>query len=354
MRQLLVLSGKGGTGKTTVAASLIELAGCTACADCDVDAPNLHLIHGNRGVPETTDWHGYEKAELHANLCTRCGACEAACRFGAIRQMVVDPYACEGCAVCEAVCPVTDAAGKKAIRMVQPVTGHTVLYRSPELIPERPLDSALVRTSDEASELTPEPAPELSPEPEACGCMHHRAAIRSGPWVFSTAALEMGSGASGKLVSAVRKNLYAVLGPEVVSGKTEAGRNRIVILDGSPGIGCPVIASVTGVDLVLIVTEPTVSGLHDLKRLAEVAARFGVPCVVCVNRFDLQVAYTERIEEACTELGLPVIGRIPYDRSAVEAVTRGIPLVRMSGSPAAEAIRSLWGVLQPMLGAAPQ
>ena len=336
MKQLLVLSGKGGTGKTTVAASLIELAGCTACADCDVDAPNLHLIHGRRGEPETTDWKGYGKAELHADLCTRCGACEAACRFGAIRQIVVDPYACEGCAVCEAVCPVSDSDGKKAIRMVQPVTGHTVLYRETN----------------------------QAPDSDSGGCMHHRAAICSNAdagmnqpaadlWVFSTAALEMGSGASGKLVSAVRKNLYEVLGPEVVSGKTEAGRNRVVILDGSPGIGCPVIASVTGVDLVLIVTEPTVSGLHDLRRLAEVAGRFGVPCVACINRFDLQTACAAQLEAACGALGIPVLGRIPYDRAAIEAVTRGVPLVRIEGSPAADAIRLLWQALQPRLGFAP-
>lgn len=311
MKQLLVLSGKGGTGKTTVAASLIALSGCTAYADLDVDAPNLHLIHGHRVSPKTEDWYGYEKAVLNPETCTGCGACEAACRFGAIRQLVVDPYACEGCGVCEAVCPAFDAQGNKAIRLMETVTGHTLMYR--ELV------------STEA--VTP-----IASES-----------------VFATAELQMGSGASGKLVSAVRKNLYDALGPGTISGKTDEARNRVVVLDGSPGIGCPVIASVTGVDAVLIVTEPTVSGLHDLSRLAQVAAGFGVPCMACINRYDLHAGFADRIEAHCGTLGIPVLARIPYDTAAVEAVTRGIPLVEIKDSPAAQAITGLWDTLKERL-----
>jgi MinD superfamily P-loop ATPase len=310
MKQLLVLSGKGGTGKTTVAASLIALAGCTAFADLDVDAPNLHLIHGHHSAPKTEDWYGYEKAVLDPEICSGCGACEAACRFGAIRNLVVDPYACEGCGVCEAVCPVFDAQGNKAIRLRETVTGTTMMYREP---------------------LPPETATPIAPER-----------------VFATAELQMGSGASGKLVSAVRKNLYDALGSATISGKSDEAKNRLVVLDGSPGIGCPVIASVTGVDAVLIVTEPTVSGLHDLSRLAQVAEGFGVPCMVCINRYDLHPGFADRIEAHCKTLGIPVLARIPYDKAAVEAVTRGIPLVEIPDSPAALAIRGLWDTLGTM------
>lgn len=305
MKQLLVLSGKGGTGKTTVAASLIALSGCTACADCDVDAPNLHLIHGRRGTPREADWYGYEKAVRDEESCSGCGACEAACRFGAIRNLVVDIHACEGCGVCEAVCPVMDKAGNKAIRLMETVTGTTRLF---------------------------------SEEKQAGG------------WLFSTAELAMGSGASGKLVSEVRKNLYQALGSEVVSGKTREAKEKLVVLDGSPGIGCPVIASVTGVDWVLIVTEPTVSGLHDLSRLARVAAGFGVPCLACINRADLHPGIAGDIEAHCQTLQIPVLARIPYDKAAIVAVNRGIPLVDIPESPAADALRKLWADLLAVTG----
>ena len=304
MRQLLVLSGKGGTGKTTVAASLIALSGCTSYADLDVDAPNLHLILGQETEPEMNNWYGYEKAMLNPEVCSGCGACEAACRFGAIRHLVVDPYACEGCGVCEAVCPVLDKQGQKAIRLVETVTGQTMMYHGP-----------LPQGSE--SNITAER-------------------------IFATAELRMGSGASGKLVSAVRKNLYDALGTSVISGKSREAREKLVILDGSPGIGCPVIASVTGVDVVLIVTEPTISGLHDLTRLSQVAAGFGVPCLACINRYDMHTGYADKIETHCQTLGIPVLARIPYDKAAVEAVQRGIPLVDMPDSPAAKALRALW------------
>ncbi len=302
MRQLLVLSGKGGTGKTTVAASLIALSGCTACADCDVDAPNLHLLLEERGVSSLADWYGYDKAVRFTETCTGCGACESACRFGAIRNLEVDSYACEGCGVCEAVCPAYDERGRKAIRLQKTVTGHTVMHREGDGM--------------EAS------------------------------WVFSSAELHMGSGASGKLVSAVRKQLYDVVGKRTVSGTSSGSRERLVILDGSPGIGCPVIASVTGVDRVLIVTEPTLSGLHDLLRLLKVAQQFGVPCMVCINRFDLHLEGAERIETACREEKIPVLGRIPWDSAAIDAVTRGVPVVEIPGSPAGEAIHRLWEQIQ--------
>jgi MinD superfamily P-loop ATPase len=297
MKQLLVLSGKGGTGKTTVAASLITLAAAgtdatgmnVVCADCDVDAPNLHLIHGGHGLPETEDYYGFEKAAIHPELCTKCGLCETLCRFDAILDMKVNSLACEGCGVCEAFCPVMDAAGKKAIRLEKNISGITRLFHQ-------------------------------------------------GDWVFSTAELKMGNGASGKLVGKVRRNLYNAM-----------DKQALVILDGSPGIGCPVIASVTGVDAVLIVTEPTLSGLHDMGRLVDVARQFGAECLVCINRYDLHPGYSDQISGYCDSLGIPLLARIPYDKAAIGAVNRGEPLVNVSDSPAAAVLRKLWVDLQNRL-----
>jgi len=294
MKQILVLSGKGGTGKTTVAASLIALAEAGAaaggksvvCADCDVDAPNLHLIHGGHGIVTKEDYYGFEKAKIDPERCTRCSICEPLCRFDAIRNFQVNTLACEGCGVCEAFCPVTDGNGRKAIHLEQNVSGTTQLFQQ-------------------------------------------------GDWVFSTAELKMGNGASGKLVGQVRKNLYNAM-----------DKQPLAILDGSPGIGCPVIASVTGVDVVLIVTEPTLSGLHDMGRLVDVARQFGAECLVCINRYDLHPGYSEEIAAYCSRLGIPLLARIPYDPAAIEAVNHGEPLVNVPDSPAAAVLRELWVDLQ--------
>ncbi len=289
MKQLLVLSGKGGTGKTTVAASLIALANHVACADCDVEAPNLHLIHGGHCLPETEDYLGLQKAFIHREACSQCGICESLCRFDAIRNFEVNAMACEGCGVCEEFCPVTDIDGKKAIRLEDNLSGTTQLFHQ-------------------------------------------------GDWVLSTAELKMGNGASGKLVGKVRRNLYNAM-----------DKQPLVIMDGSPGIGCPVIASVTGVDIVLIVTEPTMSGLHDMSRLVSVARQFGAKCLVCINRFNLHPGYSDQISAYCDYLGIPVLALIPYDKAAIGAVNRGEPLVHVSGSPAAAVLKKLWVDLQAHL-----
>lgn len=289
MQQLAVLSGKGGTGKTTVAAALIRLSGCKAYADCDVDAPNLHLTQRLDSSPITADYFGYDKAFKDDALCIGCGKCEEMCRFGAIRGGVVDPYACEGCGVCEAFCPVRDAEGRTAIRLVKSSTGKTLVYQTA-----------------------------LS--------------------VFSSAELKMGSGASGKLVTQVRKNLY-----QQMDGKP------LVIIDGSPGIGCPVIASITGMNWVLVVAEPTISGIHDMERIVETALKFGAQVWVCVNKYDVSPLHTDRIIEYCEKRGIRMVGTIPFDPLAIEAVNAGISVVDFPDSRAGNAIIRIWENLKVLM-----
>ncbi|NCC08091.1 MAG: ATPase [Clostridia bacterium] len=264
MKQLLILSGKGGTGKTTIASAFIKLADAKAYADCDVDAPNLHLITGWNAEPERTDYYGLPKAAINPELCIECDQCRQNCRFDAIsidEKYKVDSFACEGCGVCEYVCPV------EAITMVPTVAGELMLY------------------SDEKK-------------------------------VFSTAQLKMGSGTSGMLVTEVKKQM-----------KSAAVDSGLAIIDGSPGIGCPVIASLSGVDMVLIVAEPSISGISDMERIINTAAKFAVKAAVCVNKFDTNLENTERIEMFCKEQGLPFIGRIPFDSNAVKAINNGQTIV---------------------------
>ncbi len=277
MRQLLILSGKGGTGKTTVAASMIRLSEARACADCDVDAPNLHLLL-DRGTPEREDYHGLPKAHVDTGVCTLCGRCAELCRFNAIRMediLEVDPYACEGCGLCEFVCPVD------AISMQPAVAGDLMLYRGPD--------------GD----------------------------------VFSTAQLRMGHGTTGLLVAEVKRRL--------VQAAPEA---PLAIIDGSPGIGCPVIASISGVDMVLIVAEPSVSGISDMERILDTAAKLRAFAAVCVNKADIHPEMTRRIRERCAERGVPYTGEIPYDPEVVRAVNRGIAPVD-ADCPAGDAIRAV-------------
>ncbi len=264
MKQLLILSGKGGTGKTTIASAFIKLADAKAYADCDVDAPNLHLIAGWSVKPAKTDYYGLPKAEIDPELCIKCDQCRQNCRFDAVsidEKYKVDPFACEGCGVCEYVCPV------EAITMKPAVAGELMLY------------------SD-------------------------------GEKVFSTAQLKMGSGTSGMLVTEVKKQM-----------KAAAADAELAIIDGSPGIGCPVIASLSGVDMVLIVAEPSISGISDMERIINTAAKFGTKTAVCINKYDTNIENTEKIEEFCKKQALPFIGRIPFDSNAVKAINNGQTVV---------------------------
>ncbi len=264
MKQLLVLSGKGGTGKTTLVSAFIKLGDIKAYADCDVDAPNLHIAINHGSIPETRDYYGLDKARINMELCTSCGICEENCRFHAISSndgdYKVNYYSCEGCGLCEELCPVD------AISLHPAIAGELILYKE---------DS-----------------------------------------VFSSAKLKMGSGNSGLLVTDVKKAL-----------KSAAKDVDVAIIDGSPGIGCPVIASLSGVDMVLIVAEPSISGISDMERIIKTANNFKTRIGICINKYDTNLGNTIKIERFCTENNLPIVGRIPFDLEAVKAVNNGLTIV---------------------------
>ncbi|NCB42122.1 MAG: ATPase [Clostridia bacterium] len=286
MKKLLILSGKGGTGKTTTAAAFIDFLNAKAFADCDVDAPNLHIVVGIKSKPETTDYFGLQKSNIDAEKCKNCGLCYKYCRFDAIKKVdnhfEVCEYNCEGCGVCAYVCPA------QAVTMKDDVSGEIALYREDR--------------------------------------------------VFSTAKLKMGRGNSGKLVSEVKAKLSEY-----------APETKLQIIDGSPGIGCPVIASVTGVDMVLIVSEPSLSGISDLKRIVETAKILEVKIAVCVNKYDLYQKNTELIEAFCTENNLAFAGKIPYDKMASKAINEGHSLASVdcsAGHALKEVFRSVLAIME--------
>lgn len=263
MKQLLILSGKGGTGKTTIASAFIKITDAHAYADCDVDAPNLHLVMNQSSAAKRTNYYGLPKAEIDLNLCVGCDLCRQNCRFEAIyvgTEYKVDPYTCEGCGVCEVICPVGAVSLKSAI------AGELMLY----------VDNA----------------------------------------VFSTAQLKMGSGTSGMLVTEVKKQM-----------KSAALNTELAIIDGSPGIGCPVIASLSGVDMVLIVAEPSISGISDMERIIQTAEKFHTKIAVCINKYDTNLGNTTKIESFCQKLNLPLAGRIPFDPDAVKAINNSQSIV---------------------------
>lgn len=278
MKQLLILSGKGGTGKTTVAGAFIYLSEARAYADCDVDAPNLHLISHWSSIPEHADYTGMPKAKIDPFQCVGCGQCREHCRFDAIEPGApfrVRPFACEGCGVCAAVCP----AG--AVSMEPAKAGELALYR------------------DESR-------------------------------VFSTARLGMGGGTSGKLVTAVKKRMTDA-----------AGNAELAVIDGSPGIGCPVIASISGADLVLMVAEPSLSGISDLERIWKTARTFRTGTAVCVNKADISPAKSDTIRAFCQTENIPFVGAIPFDPNAVKAVNSGQSIAEID-CPSGAAVRSVY------------
>ena len=279
MKQLLILSGKGGTGKTTVASAFIQLSQARAFADCDVDAPNLHLVANCDSEPQREDYYGLPKAQIHTDACLKCGSCQYHCQFKAIEKQdgvyKVNPFACEGCGVCSYVCPAN------AITMEEMLAGEMQLFQNADN-------------------------------------------------VFSTAQLKMGSGNSGKLVTEVKKRM-----------RRTAKDAEIAIIDGSPGIGCPVIASLSGVNMALIVAEPSVSGISDLERIIHTAEIFHVIPVVCVNKYDTNVENTDKIEDFCYHRDIPFVGRIPFDMEAVQAINNGQTIVERDCA-AGRAVREIY------------
>jgi len=280
MRELVIISGKGGTGKTSVTASFAVLSGGAVLADCDVDAADLHLLLAPRVVEHHEFFSGHE-AVIRADACSGCGRCQALCRFGAIRSDAavyrVDPVACEGCGVCVHFCP------EKAIDFPERLCGEWMISQT------------------------------------RCGPMVH-------------ARLGVAAENSGKLVSTVRKEARRI---------AEAGGRQLLLVDGPPGIGCPVIASLTGASLVLAVTEPTVSGAHDLERVLALARHFQIPAAVCVNKWDLNPEMADSIEAAARQAGARPAGRIRYDPAVTRAQLAARAVVETDGA-AAEDLRRLW------------
>lgn len=280
MKTLLILSGKGGTGKTTVASSFIKLSQAKAFADCDVDAPNLHLVTKFETEPKKEDYFGLPKSFIETDKCVSCGSCYHHCKYNAVEKQKdggykINPFACEGCGVCGYVCPAD------AISTIEDKAGDMSLYK-------------------EANR------------------------------VFSTAQLKMGSGNSGMLVSQVKSRM-----------KDAAEDAEMAIIDGSPGIGCPVIASLSGVNMALIVSEPSVSGINDLERIIHTAEIFNVIPAVCVNKYDTNKENTDKIEDFCYRRDIPFVGRIPFDYEAVKAINSGKTIVEHD-CEAGKAVREIY------------
>ncbi|KPK66414.1 MAG: hypothetical protein AMK73_00080 [Planctomycetes bacterium SM23_32] len=291
-RECTVISGKGGTGKTTVTAALAALAEDKVLADCDVDAADLHLLLRPE-VREVRDFYGGQRAAIAESLCTGCGRCAELCHFCAIEPVQsdeqggpltyrVDDFPCEGCGLCGYVCP----AG--AIELSQARTGQSYVSRTPY------------------------------------GTMSH-------------ARLGIAEENSGKLVTWVRERASALAAEDGAS---------TIFNDGSPGTGCPVIASISGVDFALIVTEPTVSGVHDLERVLELCRHFGVRSLVCINKCDLNAEQAGRIRDMARQQGARLIGEIPFDPAVNEALCAGKNLVEFGRGPAAQAVRRIWDALK--------
>ncbi len=277
MEEIVVLSGKGGTGKTSIVGSLAALADSKVLADCDVDAADLYLLLSPSLKQRDEFWSG-QVACIDPDRCTRCGLCEELCRFDAISGFEVDPVACEGCGFCSHICPAD------AIAMKENLSGHLFVSET-----------------------------------------------RYGPLVH--ARLGIAQENSGKLVARVRQQARRV---------AEEQKLGYIISDGPPGIGCPVISSLSGASLALLVTEPTLSGIHDLERVIDVCHHFGVPAVVCINKYDINHDNTRKIEGYCSAHGIDVAAKIPFDNVVTEALVRGMPVVDYSDGRVSQEIKKLW------------
>jgi MinD superfamily P-loop ATPase len=283
--RLLVMSGKGGTGKTTVMASLAALADEPILADCDVDAPDLHLLLDPE-VRESHEYLGLQLATIDDLLCTKCGSCHQVCRYDAISEdIILDESSCEGCTACSIVCP------EGAITMEDRVAGDVFV-----------------------------------------------SSTRFGP--MAHAKLRAGEEASGKLVMEVRR--YAD------NLALEHGSEHILI-DGPPGIGCPAISALSGVDAVLVVAEPTLSGRQGLSRAVELAHHFDVPAMAVVNRAELNPEEATVIEGWCRDQGVEVFDRLPYDTAATDAMMARRTVVEHDDGPLAQGLRRLWVQIQDVL-----
>lgn len=285
MKELTVISGKGGTGKTSITAAFAALAKDAVFADCDVDAADLHLIL-KPTIKKTMKFQGLRIASIDKNICNDCKKCQDSCRFHAIDEDIqLIKESCEGCGVCAYVCPVN------AIMMVDRDSGCAYLSET-----------------------------------------------RFGP--MAHAVLHTAEEASGKLVTVVRNN---------ASDLAKQQEKNLILIDGPPGIGCPVIASITGVDLVLIVTEPTLSAIHDLERILGVAQHFNTPAVVCINKATINPENTSKIEQYCKKNTITIVGKLPYDTTITKAMIHEQSIIEYSDGTLSQKIRDMWSNILEVL-----
>ncbi|HQL49395.1 MAG: Benzoyl-CoA oxygenase component A [Acidobacteria bacterium ADurb.Bin340] len=288
MHEVVVLSGKGGTGKTSLTAAFAHLAQNKVICDLDVDAPDLHLIAAPSHVRSERFLSGH-LAEIDPRVCTRCGVCEEVCAFGAIDRadgtFTVDPGHCEGCKACVVLCPA------QAIRF-----------------PERD-----------------------------CG-VWHQSESRFGPMVH--AQLDPGQENSGKLVTLLK-----------AEARREASRRGLdlILSDGAPGVGCPVISSLSQATLAVLVTEPTPSGRHDLERVAELCRHFRIPAAVVLNKADLDEGQATAIETLCRTMDMPLLGRLPHDPEVVWAMVKGQAITENPDSAFGSEVRRIWSWITDLL-----
>ncbi len=281
MKEIVVLSGKGGTGKTSIVGSLAVVAQSKVLADCDVDAADLHLLLSPTVRDKNEFWSG-QTAFIDAERCTQCGLCEEVCHFGAIKDYTVDEVSCEGCGFCARICPT------EAITMKDNMAGYWFISET-----------------------------------------------RYGTLVHARLGITQEN--SGKLVAVVRQNAKFI---------TEREGLEYIIIDGPPGIGCPVISSLSGADMALLITEPTLSGMHDLDRIIGVCQHFGILALVCINKYNLNEENTHQIETYCHNQGVKVVSRIPFDNVVTEALVRGLPVVEYSDGKVSQEIKKLWRVVE--------
>jgi len=287
VKQLVVISGKGGTGKTSLVACFSQLADSVVIADCDVDASNLHLILHPSIVRREEFYSGF-KAEIDPEKCQKCGLCKQVCRFEAVlekldanglpQEYTIDPVTCDGCGVCAEFCP------SQAITMLEQRAGEWYISET------------------------------------RAGILVH-------------AQLGIGEENSGKLVSMVRKTAQEL---------AEEKKKELILIDGPPGIGCPVIASLTGCDYALAVAEPSLSGIHDLKRVSELCQHFSIPLGVVINKYDLNLKISQEIQDYVQKIGAELLARLPYHPSFSRAMVEGKSLIEYESNSVGEEIKKIW------------
>lgn len=280
--ELVVLSGKGGTGKTTIATALSELAKDVVRIDCDVDAPNFYLFYKGKDI-DKVDFIGGNKAVINKELCLKCGKCEAVCKFDAIENFKVNHFLCEGCGACTLICP------NKSISLEKEKVADTFITE---------IDNGII----------------------------------------SRAEMEIGADGSGKLITQLRKN-----------AKRFSTNKKLTIIDGSPGLGCPVISSITGSDSILVVTEPTKSGLEDLMRVVTLCKHFGILTMVCINKYDINEEVSLNIERYLNEEEVNLVGKIPYDDIVRKSINELKPITSYNNSSAKDAIEKMWSNMQQIM-----